>query len=260
MIHATTKPVTLTYAIGNHDRIEDAAARLAGAQPKEIIEWALDEFEDRLTIATGFGAEGMALIDMAARTGRRLDVFFLDTGFLFPETYDLRRRIEDRYRVTIRAVEPLLTPEEQEHLYGPELWLRDPDLCCRLRKLDPLKQALGDRDAWVTAIRRDQTAARASAREVEWDSRWQIVKINPLVEWAKNDVWDYIERNDVPYNPLHNMGYTSIGCTHCTRPIREGEQERAGRWSGSAKTECGLHGGSNQQGKTDRPGDGYGAR
>jgi phosphoadenosine phosphosulfate reductase len=246
MFSATRRFVTLTYAIGSLDRIERAAARFDGAAPQEIIEWALDEFDERLTIATGFGAEGMALVDMAARTGRPFDLFFLDTGFLFPETYELRRRVEDRYQIKIRAVNPELSPEQQEGLYGPELWARDPDLCCRIRKLEPLSEALRDRDAWVTAIRRDQTAERASAREVEWDSRWQLVKINPLARWTKRDVWGYVAQNDVPYNPMHDAGYPSIGCTHCTRTIREGEDERAGRWSGRAKTECGLHGSSGQ--------------
>jgi phosphoadenosine phosphosulfate reductase len=218
------------------------AVRLESSPPEEILNWAFDEFGDRVTIATGFGVEGVALIDMAVKVNPRADVFFLDTSFLFPETHGLRRRLEDRYGIEIRAFQSDITPEAQELSYGPKLWSTDPDLCCRLRKLEPLSEALRNRAAWMTAIRRNQTSARANAREVEWDYQWKLVKVNPLVRWSKADVWSYIRRNDVPYNPLHDRGYPSIGCTHCTRAVREGEDERAGRWSGFAKTECGLHG------------------
>jgi phosphoadenosine phosphosulfate reductase len=225
------------------NRIEAMAERLEEASPQAILSAAFDEFGDAVAIATGFGAEGAALIDMAVQVNPRPNVFFLDTGFLFPETYELRRRIEDRYGIEIRAVQTAITPEVQDEMFGPRLWARDPDLCCRLRKLEPLKEALKDLDAWVTAIRRDQTPARAASRAAEWDYRWQRVKINPLVRWTKRDVWEYIARHDVPYNPMHDAGYPSIGCTHCTRAVGAGESERAGRWAGHVKTECGLHGG-----------------
>jgi phosphoadenosine phosphosulfate reductase len=224
--------------------IETIATRLENASPQETIRWAFDEFGDGLAIATGFGAEGMVLIDMAVKINPHPNIFFLDTGFLFPETYELRQRVEERYRIEIHAFQAEITPQVQGQMYGPELWLRDPDLCCRIRKLEPLRLALKDRTAWMTAIRRDQTEARAHARTVEWDHRWQLVKVNPLVRWTRQEVWDYIVRNDVPYNPLHDLGYPSIGCTHCTRAVREGEDERAGRWPGHTKTECGLHAGN----------------
>jgi phosphoadenosine phosphosulfate reductase len=222
-------------------RIEEAAFRLEEATPQQILEWAFEEFGDTITIATGFGAEGAALIDIASRINPQPDVFFLDTDFLFPQTYALRRRLEDRYQINIRAYKTSLTSQQQAETYGPDLWARDPDLCCRIRKLEPLKEALQDRRAWVTAIRRDQTAARANAAVVGWDSRWQLVKVNPLARWTKREVWRYILENDVPYNPLHDEGYLSIGCTHCTRAVGASEHERAGRWAGFAKTECGLH-------------------
>jgi phosphoadenosine phosphosulfate reductase len=233
------------YAVGNSYAywIDEAARSLEKANPNEIIEWAFNVFGDGLTIATGFGAEGMVLIDIAAESVREPDVFFIDTGFLFDETLALRRRIEDRYGITIRGYQPDLSPRQQEEQFGAELWKSDPDLCCRIRKLEPLKQALQDRDAWMTAIRRDQTAARQSARPVEWDERWGLVKVNPLVNWTRHEVWNYIRTRDIPYNPLHDIGYPSIGCTHCTRPVNAGEDERAGRWAGQAKTECGLHSG-----------------
>jgi len=231
------------YPTTLHDAalLEDAANRFEDARPQEILGWAFGQYGDRVAIATGFGAEGMVLIDMAAKINSSANIFFIDTGFLFPETYELRRRLEERYRVEIRSFESEFSTEDQEVLYGPRLWSRAPDLCCEIRKLEPLKDALRDLDAWITAIRRDQTEARALSRAVEWDARWQRVKINPLFRWTRSEVWDYIRRNDVPYNPLHDAGYPSIGCTHCTRAVREGEDERAGRWAGQEKTECGLH-------------------
>jgi phosphoadenosine phosphosulfate reductase len=229
----------------DYERIAEAGDILEGAHPRKTLEWAFARFGSRVTIATGFGAEGIALIDMAVTINRSADVFFLDTAFLFPETYELRRRLEDRYGINIRSVAASLTAERQQQLYGARLWERDPDLCCRLRKLEPLQAALDGFDAWMTAIRRDQSPDRAGARVVEWDTRWGLVKINPLVHWSRADVWRYVVRNDLPYNPLHDRGYPSIGCIHCTQPVGHGEHERAGRWKGHAKTECGLHGPAN---------------
>ena len=223
------------------DRIKAMAFQLETASPQEAIRWAFDQYGDKCAIATGFGAEGVALIDMAVRVNPQPNVFFIDTGFLFQQTYELRSRIEERYRIKIRAFQTSLTPQSQEQAYGPSLWSRDPDLCCRIRKLEPLKEALGGLNAWMTAIRRDQTSARADARLIEWDYRWQLVKVNPLARLTRRDVWDYITKNNLPYNPLHDEGYPSIGCTHCTRAVGRGEDERAGRWAGHAKTECGLH-------------------
>jgi phosphoadenosine phosphosulfate reductase len=221
--------------------IEEAAERLEGAHPREILSWAFEAFAGRIAIATGFGLEGMAIVDMATRLVRKPDVFFVDTSFLFPETYQLRRRVEARYGLEIRAVETPLTPAMQEDAYGERLWERDPDLCCWLRKVEPLRGTLDGLAAWVTGVRRGQSKTRALARAVEWDSRWGLVKINPLVWWSGADVRDYVKEFNVPYNPLHDSGYPSVGCTHCTRSVAPGEDERAGRWSGFGKTECGLH-------------------
>lgn len=232
---------TITFSVEDAYRLEAIATLLEKCAPQEILKWAFKQFGGSVAIATGFGAEGVALIDMAVKVDSRIDIFFIDTDFLFPETYALRRRIEERYGIEIRAVRPDLAPESQALEFGPRLWSRDPDLCCRLRKLEPLKVALAGLSAWMTAIRRDQTQARSRARVVEWDYLWQKVKINPLAAWTKREVWDYIEKNSVPYNPLHDEGYPSLGCTHCTRRTVEGEPERAGRWAGHRKTECGLH-------------------
>ena len=219
----------------------EAAAAFDGAPPELVLAWAFERFEDRIAIATGFGVEGMALVDLACRARRRPRVFFVDTDFLFPETYALRRRVEERYGIAIERVASDLAPGAQAERYGPELWRTDPDRCCAFRKVEPLRRHLAGLDAWVTAIRHDQTPARASARAVEWDARWGLVKINPLVAWTRADVWAHVRAHDVPHNPLHAQGFPSIGCTHCTRAVAAGEDERAGRWAGTTKTECGLH-------------------
>lgn len=207
----------------------------------EVLQWAFRRFGKRVEMASGFGAEGMALIDIAARLNPDLRVFTIDTEFLFPETYQLIERVEKRYGLKVERVRPRLTPEAQEEVYGSALWSSNPDQCCALRKVEPLKEKLAGLRAWITAIRRDQTSARASARKVEWDQKFQLVKINPIADWTTKDVWNYLHEHDVPYNPLHDQNFTSIGCTHCTRAIRPGEDPRAGRWSGFQKTECGLH-------------------
>jgi phosphoadenosine phosphosulfate reductase len=168
-------------------------------------------------------------------------IFTLDTDFLFPETYNLMERIEKRYGIRIERVKSNLVPDDQARFHGPALWARDPDACCSLRKVEPLRNKLSQLRAWVTSIRRDQTLARAGALKVEWDAKFHLVKINPLVDWTNAKIWRYIHDYDLPYNPLHDRGYPSIGCTHCTRSVQPGEGARAGRWSGFNKTECGLH-------------------
>jgi phosphoadenosine phosphosulfate reductase len=213
-----------------------------GETPEPILAWSVAEFGDRIAIATGFGPEGMALIDMAVKIEPAVKVFYLDTGLLFPETYELRDRVEQKYGLKVLPHHPALSVAEQAVTYGNDLWKTNPNLCCKLRKLEPLKEALTGLDAWVTAIRRDQSSARAGAGIIEWDLKWGLVKVNPLANWTKQKIWDYILRHDVPYNPLHDAGYPSIGCTHCTQPVQIGEDDRAGRWRGFAKTECGLHG------------------
>jgi phosphoadenosine phosphosulfate reductase len=211
-------------------------------KPERVLQWAFDTFADSVAISSAFGLEGMALIDMASRVRQSFGLFTLDTEFLFPETYNLMDQVEQKYGITIERIYPLSSPEEQERVYGPALWQRNPDQCCNLRKVEPLRRKLGELKAWITSIRRDQTAARAGAGKVEWDRNFGLVKINPIADWSSKQVWQYIREHDVPYNVLHDRNYPSIGCTHCTRAVRPGEQDpRAGRWSGSSKTECGLH-------------------
>jgi phosphoadenosine phosphosulfate reductase len=210
-------------------------------KPGEVLSWAFETYGENIEIATGFGVEGMALLDIAARVNPSLKVFTGDTEFLFPETYDLIDRVEARYGIKVERLFSELTPEDQERAYGKVLWARDPDKCCELRKVEPLRRKLSSLDAWVTAVRRDQTAQRAAIRKVDWDARFGLVKISPLVDWTRAEIWKYVVKHDVPYNPLHDRNYPSIGCTHCTRAVQPGEDLRAGRWSGFGKTECGLH-------------------
>ncbi len=219
----------------------DPAQALEKATPLKILKWAADHYGSRLTFATGFGAEGCVLIDLIGRHQLPIDMFTLDTGLLFPETYDLWERLESRYGLKIRRVSPEQTVEEQAAEHGPELWAREPDLCCAKRKVSPLKGQLAGFDAWITAIRRDQTTARANALVVEPDAKFGLEKINPLVRWTKKDVWRHLLRHEVPYNPLHDQGYPSIGCLPCTSRVAAEEDDRAGRWRGASKTECGLH-------------------
>ena len=221
--------------------IVTAARELEGSPPAEILRWASLHLGKKLTFATGFGAEGCVIIDLIARNNLPIDVFTLDTGLLFAETYELWRRLEARYGITIRAVRPLHTVEQQAVEHGDALWERDPDRCCELRKVLPLRNALTGFEAWITAIRRDQTAERAYARVVEHDRKFGLLKINPLVTWSHDDVWAHIYAHDVPFNTLHEQGYPSIGCHPCTAAVQAGEDARAGRWRGKSKKECGLH-------------------
>jgi len=228
-------------AVISREQLEPLAQELEQRSAEEILRWAAERFAPRLTFATGFGIEGCAIVDMVARASLPIDLFTLDTGLLFPETYDLWRRLEEKYGVTIRAVRPQHTVAEQAALQGPELWSNDPDRCCELRKTAPLRGALSAFDAWLSAIRRDQTPDRADAPVVGWDGRFGLVKISPLVRWTFDDVRAYVNEHEVPYNVLHDRGYPSIGCWPCTMPVAAGEDPRAGRWRGREKKECGLH-------------------
>ncbi len=209
--------------------------------PQDALRWAIDKFRGGLTLACSFGAEDVVLVDMLARIDRAVPVFYLDTDYLFPETFEVRDRIAARYGIKPVAVRPLLTIEQQEDQHGRDLFARQPDLCCKIRKVEPLRRHLGGFQAWITGIRRDQAPTRANAGVVEWDKLFNLVKLNPLAGWKREDVWAYIRANDVPYNVLHDRDYPSIGCQPCTRPVRPGEDPRAGRWANFSKKECGLH-------------------
>jgi phosphoadenylyl-sulfate reductase (thioredoxin) len=223
------------------DEIKQAAQELETKSAEDILAWAAAQFPGRLTFATSLGIEDCVVTDMIARRRLPLDLFTLDTGLLFPETYTLWADLEERYGVRIRRVSPQQSVDEQAATEGPALWTREPDRCCDLRKMQPLRGMLATYDAWVTAIRRDQTPERANAPVVGWDARFGLVKINPLVRWKFDEVKAYAREHNVPYNPLHDENYPSIGCMPCTSPVMPGEDPRSGRWRGTEKTECGLH-------------------
>ena len=212
--------------------VATAARDLERSAPGDILRWASQHVGERLTFATGFGVEGCVIIDLIGREGLPIDVFTLDTGLLFPETYELWKRLEAKYGITIRAVRGEAPPK---------LYETEPERCCELRKVIPLRAELAGFDAWITAIRRDQTAERAYARVVEADAKFDLIKVNPLVTWTHDDVWAHIYANDVPYNALHDRGFPSIGCAPCTSAVVPGESLRAGRWRGRANKECGIH-------------------
>ncbi len=221
--------------------IEKLGANFEDAAPEAVLHWAVQRFGTRVALATGFGPEGCVLVHMLSGIEPNARIFYLDTDLLFAETYDLRDRLEDRYGVRFERQGAELSLDEQTEAFGERLWERDPDKCCFLRKVQPLKRTLSHCDAWITAIRRDQTPDRANAKVVERDKKFGIVKINPLARWSTKDVWRFIVRNDVPYNELHNRGFPSIGCRPCTSQVQIGEDPRSGRWRGREKTECGLH-------------------
>jgi phosphoadenosine phosphosulfate reductase len=223
------------------DQVEQIQSHAERLRPEEVLRWAFATFDQDVAISSGMGVEGMVLLDIASRITPNLRVFTIDTEFLFPETYDLIERIEKRYGIRIERLMSTLTPERQEEIHGAALWARNPDQCCNLRKIEPLKKKLSTLRAWITAIRRDQTSHRAGAKRVEWDSKFGLIKINPLVDWTSEMVWNYVKKHDVPYNTLHDQNFPSIGCMHCTRAVRPGEDPRSGRWAGKEKTECGLH-------------------
>ncbi len=221
------------------------SSELEGKEPQQILEWAAHEFQPGLTMACSFGGPtGMALLDMVMQIDPGVEVFYLDTDFLFPETYALRDICEQRYGFKPIGYRSLLAPEAQAEQHGEALWLRDPDACCNLRKVEPNNRALQGKTAWLSGMRRDQTKTRSDIGIVEWDAKFELVKLNPMAAWDEKRVWSYILENDVPYNQLHNVGYPSIGCTHCTKPIKQGEDPRSGRWQGFDKLECGIQEGS----------------
>lgn len=233
---------TKTYDAALISRWSD---EMEGKEPQEILRWAVEEFQPGLTMAASFGGpSGMVILDMVMQIDPSVEVFYLDTDFLFPETYALRDACEAKYGFKAVGYKSLLTPEQQAEQHGPELWARDPDQCCEIRKVEPNYRALANNTAWLAGMRRDQAKTRKNIGIVEWDSKFSLVKVNPLAAWDERQVWTYIMANDVPYNALHDRNYPSIGCTYCTRPVKEGEDPRAGRWAGFDKTECGIQEGT----------------
>ncbi len=223
------------------EEIAAANRELATAPPPTTLRWAVHTFGKKLTMATAFGPEGCCLIHMLADIDPAVRIFNLETGYQFAETLDLRERIARRYGIEVEYIRPELTVEEYEAEHGGPLYRHRPDQCCHDRKILPLRKAVVGYEAWVSAIRRDQTKDRAAADLVQWDAKFNLVKVNPLLAWTNRDVWKFILDNDIPYNPLHDQGYPSIGCWPCTQAVGAGGGERDGRWAGAVKKECGLH-------------------
>jgi phosphoadenosine phosphosulfate reductase len=229
--------IALSWSPANLSHINH---RFENRHPREVLRWGLTTYGTDIVMATGFSPSGIVLLHMASQM-RRVNAFYLQTDLLFPETLELRDHLAKRLGIQFTEVHSGLSLEGQTFRYGSELWARNPDQCCNLRKVAPLRNYLADKKAWITAIRRDQSPTRAFTQVVSWDKGNQVVKLCPLATWTGKQVWEYIDQHDLPFNPLHEQGYPSIGCFPCTRPVGIGEDERAGRWAGMDKTECGIH-------------------
>lgn len=210
--------------------------------PERILEWATEQYGDDVVLSTGFGSSGIVLMHQLSLIKPGATAFYLDTDLLFEETYELIERIRERLNLRLVKVQTPVSVEEQSRQYGDKLWENRPDLCCYIRKVLPLRKFLKDKKAWITGIRRDQSESRSNIELFQHDEAFDVLKINPLASWSEDEVWNYIHINELPYNELHDKGYPSIGCWPCTRAVNEGEDLRAGRWSGKMKTECGIHG------------------
>ena len=208
---------------------------------EDVLRWAYSEFGDRLCLTCSWQKQSSVLVHMVSQLELDIPVIELDTHLFFRESYETRDRLVERYGIRLLPPPPLITVAEQHRQEGPNLWETDPDRCCHVRKVEPLLHALEPYEAWISGIRRDQSPSRASTPKVQWSERYEVWKLHPLADWDEKRVWAYITVNEIPYNPLHDVGFRSIGCIPCTRPIAPDEEERAGRWAGSDKLECGIH-------------------
>lgn len=214
--------------------------RLRERTPQEILHWAWSTFPNKVAASSSFQTQSVPLLHMIAETTPQLPVVFLDTGFHFPETLQFRNDLETRLGLNIQDVRPELNPQQLAAKHGKKLYERNPNLCCHLNKVEPMKQAVAGLRAWISGVRADQTPQRRKLDVVEVQENG-LLKIHPMLNWTKKEVWGYMDEHQLPSHPLLEKGYVSVGCAPCTRPIFAGEDERAGRWSNLAKTECGLH-------------------
>ena len=223
------------------ETVKQVSHDLDGSSPEIILHWGFDNFAPSIVMSTGFGPEGIVLMHLVSQIRPETIVFYLDTDLLFAHTYELRDELIKRLGIRFEHVHSGISLPEQARRHGEALWDRDPDTCCQIRKVIPQRKYLTNYRAWITGIRRDQTAFRANTSPVEWDYANKMVKLNPLAAWTNAQVWDHIRANALPYNPLHDHGYPSIGCWTCTKAVAPGDDPRSGRWAGKAKTECGIH-------------------
>jgi phosphoadenosine phosphosulfate reductase len=238
---APAPATALTTPDGEAIDAREVAAALEGRSAQETIAWALETFGTGLSFACSFQKTTSVAVDIVDRLDAEARFFYLDTDVLFDESYATRDALEERYGIEFERFAGI-SLAEQADLYGDALWARQPDACCGIRKVEPMREALASVDCWVSGIRRVDSRTRAGAAKFGWDQRFGLWKLNPLAELTDQQVWSYIVEREIPYNPLHDAGYPSIGCTHCTRPPGAGEAPRAGRWADAEKTECGLHG------------------
>ena len=227
------------------DHIASLNAGFESAHPQEVVAWALERSGlERIAIASAFQAEGTCVVHMATRIRPDVPILFLETGYQFAETLAFKEKLTESLALNVVDLVGEYTVERQAAEFGPRLYEREPERCCDLNKVRPMFAALRNLDAWITALRRDSSPTRADAPILERyeleDGRW-IVKVNPVANWTRPEVWRYLKENDLPHNPLYDLGYSSIGCAPCTRMRLPGEPERAGRWAGKPKWECGIH-------------------
>ncbi|MEZ2660185.1 phosphoadenylyl-sulfate reductase [Aneurinibacillus aneurinilyticus] len=224
------------------DAYQEMNKELSYKDTIDVVKWAYHTFADELVYACSFGAEGIVLIDMISKIRPNAHIVFLDTNVHFKETYELVEKVQQAYpSLRIEIIQPALTLAQQAEQHGGVLWRTEPNTCCSIRKLQPLAKVLANKKAWLSGLRREQSSARAHVQFINKDQKFASIKICPLIHWTWDDVWNYINLYQLPYNELHDKGYPSIGCEHCTLPVEVGENFRAGRWAGFEKTECGLH-------------------
>ncbi len=226
--------------------VHATAERFETESLEGVLAWTWERFGARAAIGTSFQGSGLVIIDHAVRLGLKFPVFTIDTGLLFPETYELKARLEDFFGLEIEGLQPAQTVEEQNAEYGRELWKTNPDTCCAMRKVMPLQRKLASLDVWITGVRRNQSDTRKSTKILElyeFDAlrAHHILKLNPMANWSRDAIWNHIHERKIPYNALHDRGYRSIGCWPCTKLTTASDNERAGRWEGFDKTECGIH-------------------
>ncbi len=229
----------------NFNVIEESE-RLERADLNDVLSWIWENFGEKAAIGTSFQGSGLVIIDHAMKGGCKFPIFTIDTGLLFPETLALKQELEEFWGISIASVDPEQTVQEQADTMGPELWKVRPDSCCQMRKVLPLQSKLSTLDVWITGLRRGQSEHRKNTRILEmyeFDKMRSsyIFKLNPMVAWSRDSVWEYLKTHNIPYNSLHDQGYRSIGCRPCTKPVTDNKDERAGRWEGFEKTECGIH-------------------
>lgn len=221
--------------------MDEISTQFEESHPQDILRWAAETYGSKLALVTSFQITGIVTLHMLSNIAPDTPILTLDTGLLFPQTYDLMDELEAKLGMSITRITPHYTVEEQHEAYGNALWEHEASLCCYLRKMLPLQKAMQNYDAWITGLRRDQSAGRSGTKIVAWDSQHNAAKISPFATWTEEMLWTYIHAYELPYNRLHDEGYPSIGCWPCTKAVQAGEDKRAGRWAGQSKTECGIH-------------------